>query len=123
MNNNLKPLYEKFKNRPDFVILSHTCDPQRDSVARLKRYADSLQVDIVKWKFLTGSKENLYAAARHSYKVDDPNNFVQRPEDDFLHTQFVALVNKKGEVVKLYDGIKPSEMSALAGAIENQLQQ
>ncbi|GAC1416733.1 MAG: hypothetical protein NVS1B13_00240 [Flavisolibacter sp.] len=121
MNNNLKPLYEKFKNRSAFVILSHTCDPQRDSVGRLKHYADSMQVDIGKWKFLTGPKENLYAAARHSYKIDDPNNFVQRPEDDFLHTQFVALVNKKGEVVKLYDGIKPSEMTALAGAIENLL--
>src|ERR1700694_4919323 len=54
MNNNLKPLYETFKHDSDFVILSHTCDPERDSVSRLKHYADSMQVDTQKWMFLTG---------------------------------------------------------------------
>src|SRR5215216_979462 len=29
MNNNLKPVYEQFKNDPGFLILSHTSDPER----------------------------------------------------------------------------------------------
>lgn len=117
MNNNLKPVYEKFKNEPDFLILSHTSDPERDSAATLRRYADSMKVDTHKWMFLTGRKDSLYSAARHSYKVDDPHNFVQNINDDFLHTQFIALVNKKGEVVKIFDGIKPSEMKEMEGDI------
>jgi protein SCO1/2 len=120
MNNNLKPVYEEFKNEPDFIILSHTCDPARDSVARLKRYADSMKVDTHKWLFLTGRKDSLYQAARQSYRIDDPANYVQNIDDDFLHTQFIALVNKKGQVVKIYDGIKPSEMKEMALKI-NQL--
>jgi protein SCO1/2 len=123
MNNNLKPVYEEFKSRPDFMILSHTCDPERDSASRLKHYADSMGTDTHKWMFLTGSKEKLYAAARLSYKIDDPKNYVQKIEDDFLHTQFVALVNKKGEVVKIYDGIKPSEMTAMAADIQKLLKE
>ena len=110
MNNNLKDVYEKFKNEPDFVILSHTCDPERDSAAQLKRYADSMKVDTNKWIFLTGRKDSLYEAARHIYKIDDPANYIQNIKDDFLHTQFIALINKKGEEVRIYDGIKPSEM-------------
>src|SRR5215216_603780 len=53
MNNNLKPVYDQFKNEPDFLMLSHTSDPERDSVATLKRYADSMSVDTGKWMFLT----------------------------------------------------------------------
>ena len=123
MNNNLKPVYEKFRNEPGFLILSFTCDPLRDSAARLKHYADSMRLDTRKWIFLTGRKDSLYRLARHSYQLDDPKNFVQNIDDDFLHTQFIALVNKKGEVVKIYDGIKPSEMEQMASEITRLLKE
>jgi protein SCO1/2 len=51
--------------------------------------------------------------ARHTYKIDDPGNNVVKVEDDFLHTQFIALVNRKGEIVNIYDGLKPSEMALM----------
>ncbi len=123
MNNNLKPVYEAFKNEPGFLLLSHTSDPMRDSAARLKRYADSMQVDETKWVFLTGRKDSLYNAARHGYKIDNPDNFVENGDNDFLHTQFVALVNKKGDVVKIYDGLKPSELKTMQEDIKNLLKE
>ncbi len=113
MATNLLPVYKKFGAESDFIMLSHTSDPERDSVPTLKRYADSLQVQGGRWLFVTGRKDSLYAAARHSYRIDDPANFVQNIDDDFLHSQFIALVNKKGEVVKIYDGIKPSEVKEM----------
>lgn len=113
MATNLLPVYKQFGGASNFIMLSHTSDPERDSVPTLKRYADSLQVQAGKWLFLTGRKDSLYAAARHSYKIDDPANFVQNIDDDFLHSQFIALVNKKGEVIKIYDGIKPSEVKEM----------
>ena len=121
MNNNLKSTYETLKDNPDLLFLSFTSDPQRDSVARLKWYADSMQVNTAKWHFLTGRKDSLYKAARYSFKIDDPENFVNGESVDFLHTQFVALVNRKGEVVKIYDGLKPSELSSMDNDIQNLL--
>ena len=121
MNNNLKPAYEALKNNPDVLLLSFTSDPQRDSPAVLKHYADSMKVNTAKWVFLTGKKDSLYRAARYSFKIDDPNNFVEGDVVDFLHTQFVALVNKKGEVVKIYDGLKPSELRTLEDDVQNLL--
>jgi protein SCO1/2 len=123
MNNNLLPVYEAFKNEKDFLLLSFTSDPQRDSASVLKKYADSLKVDTRKWIFITGRKDSLYSAARHSYAIDDPKNFVTNIEDDFLHTQFVALVNKKGEVVQVYDGIKSSEISQMQERIKTLLKE
>lgn len=124
LNNNLKPVNEEFKNEPGFSILSFTCDPSRDSVAKLKWYADSvLKVNTSKWIFLTGNKDSLYAMARHSYMIDDPKNEVQNGETDFLHTQLIALVNKKGEVVKIYDGLKPSEIKQMQHEIKKLLKE
>ena len=114
LNDNMKDIYEKYKNEPDFLILSHTCDPETDSVARLKQYADSLNVDQNKWIFLTGTKESLYNAARVSYLLDDPKNNMENIKDQFLHTQFFALVDRNGKVrKKIYDGLKKNELKEL----------
>lgn len=113
MNNNMRMVYEKFKDDDGFLILSHTCDPKNDTVARMKHYADSMKVDTRRWLFLTGRKDSLYNMARVSYTIDDPKNNVQSIDDQFLHTQFWALVDKNGDVRKIYDGTHKEEVAEL----------
>jgi protein SCO1 len=114
MNGNMKKIYEAYKDEPDFLILSHTCDPATDDPARLKLYADSLKVNTKKWWFLTGRKDSLYNTARVSYLLDDPKNNSQNIEEQFLHTQYFALVDKNGNVrKKIYDGLKKDELEEL----------
>jgi protein SCO1 len=113
MNNNMKLVYEAYKKEDGFLILSHTCDPKNDTVAKMKKYADSLGVDTKRWIFLTGRKDSLYNAARVSYTVDDPNNNLTSIDDQFMHTQFWALVDKDGNVRKIYDGLKETEVREL----------
>jgi protein SCO1/2 len=114
MNTNMKKIYESYKDEPDFLILSHTCDPDNDSPARLKLYADSLKVDTKKWVFLTGRKDSLYNTARVSYLLDDPKNNAQNINEQFLHTQFFALIDRNGNVrKKIYDGLKKEELEEL----------
>ena len=121
LNNNMRKLYNEFKNDDGFLILSHTCDPATDSVGRLKKYADSMKVNTQRWQFLTGRKDSLYYMARESYKIDDPANNPQNIEDDFLHTQFIALVNREGKVTKIYDGLKQSELGEMSKEIKRLL--
>lgn len=114
MNANMKTIAETFKDEPDFLILSHTCDPDRDTVARMKVYSDSLKADNKKWIFLTGRKDSLYSQARSSYLLDDPKNNVEKIEDQFIHTQFFALVDRDGKVRgQVYDGLKADELEKL----------
>jgi protein SCO1 len=121
MNNNMKLVYQQFKDENDFLILSHTCDPENDSVAQMKKYSDSLGVNTNRWIFLTGRKDSLYNMARISYTIDDPANNLKNIDDDFLHTQFWALVDKKGDVKKIYDGLKESEVKELINDIKKLL--
>lgn len=121
MNTNMRAVYEKFKNKDNFLILSHTVDPENDTIARLKVYADSLGADVKNWWFLTGTKEALYKAARESYILDDPQNNAIDIKEQFLHTQFFALVDKNGRVRGIYDGLKKSELAKLNADVEDLL--
>lgn len=123
MNTNLRPIHAAFKEDPRFVIVSHTCDPETDSSARLKVYADSIQADTKSWWFLTGRKDSLYNTARNSYLLDDPKNNFQHIDDQFLHTQFFALVDKSGQVRKIYDGLKKDELEELTNDIKGLLEE
>ncbi len=123
MNTNLKQVYDDYHNQPGFCILSHTVDPETDTVARMKRYADSLGVDSRSWFFLTGRKDSLYRAARLSYLLDDPKNNTTNINDQFIHTQFFALVDKNGQVRKIYDGLKKDEISEMKTDIDKLLQE
>lgn len=114
MNTNMKAIYDEFKEEPNFMILSHTCNPETDSVSILKKYADSLKVNNQKWVFVTGRKDSLYLMARTAYLLDDPKNSLEKIEDQFIHTQFFALVDKDGKVrSQIYDGLKMNEVEKL----------
>lgn len=123
MNNNMSKVYERFKNEKDFMILSHTSMPEVDSPQRLRHYADSMKVDTRKWVFLTGRKDSLYTTARISYTIDDPANNLSDINDQFLHSQFWALVNKKGEVKQVYDGLIQKDIDAMTKKIEKLLKE
>ena len=113
LNTNMRKVYDQYKDEPGFVIVSHTCNPETDSAARLKWYADSMKVNTNRWWFLTGRKDSLYNMARQSYLLDDPKNNLVKIEDQFMHTQFFALVDKAGQIRKIYDGLKEAEVKKL----------
>ena len=113
MNKNMQKIYLELKNEKDFMVLSHTVDPETDSVPVMKRYADSIGASINNWWFLTGTKENLYKTARESYLLDDPQNSSKNITEQFIHTQFFALVDKGGQVRGIYDGLKKDEVDQL----------
>lgn len=114
MNKNMKLIYDEFKNEENFLIISHTCQPEVDSLPLLQAYAKKMDVNTNKWTFVTGRKDSLYNLARFSYGIDDPKNAVNDIKDDFIHSQFFALVDKSGTIRSgVYDGLKPDEIKKL----------
>lgn len=118
LNSNMKKIYDKYEKQEGFIIISHTCDPETDSASRLKQYADSMKLNTNRWWFLTGRKDSLYNAARMSYLLDDPKNNLFKIEEQFMHTQFFALIDKAGQVRKIYDGLKEQEVVQLEKDID-----
>ena len=129
LNENMKSVYDKFKDEPGFVIISHTCMPETDSVPLLKAYeqkllaADTPQNAKTHWYFVTGSKDSLYKMARESYLLDNEKNNSINIKDQFIHTQFFALVDKQRRVRGIYDGLKTDELEKLYGDIKELLKE
>jgi protein SCO1/2 len=136
MNANMRRVYDAFKNENDFLILSHTCMPETDSLPLLKAYEikmingqltkkendykveyngqASTNTSNNKWHFLTGKKEDLYKLARQGYMIDDGKpDSTQSVANQFIHTQFFALVDRNGRVRGIYDGLKEEEIKKL----------
>jgi protein SCO1/2 len=114
MNGNLKEVHERFKTDPDFMILSHTVDPERDSVPALKKYSSRFDAKTPGWQFLTGSKDSLYQAASKDYllAVEDSSN------SNFIHTQYVALLDKKRRIRGFYDLTNKENVGRIFEAIQ-----
>ncbi|WP_233507224.1 SCO family protein [Adhaeribacter pallidiroseus] len=102
---------EAFRNNPQVKLVSYTVDPERDSVAVLKRYAEMYQADAAKWLFLTGSKKELYTLAQNGYKVAA----MQAPGSvpDFIHSEKLILVDKGKHVRGIYDGTNSQDVDRL----------
>ena len=123
MNENMKIIYEKYKGEPGFAIISHTSMPETDSVPLLKAFSKTMGADSSKWYFVTGSKNALYKMARESYLLDNEKNNSTNINDQFIHTQFFAVVDKEGRVRGIYDGLKKDEVDKLAKDIKDLLRE
>jgi protein SCO1/2 len=117
MNANMQTVYEKYKGDKDFAILSHTSMPETDSVPLMKKYEEKMigknPAFAAHWYFVTGSKDSLYKMARQSYLLDNDQNNYTNIEDEFIHTQFFALVDKEKRVRGIYDGLILDEITRL----------
>lgn len=129
MNLNMQKIYNKFKNENGFAIISHTCMPETDSVPLLKAYEKRMtknskaQPATGNWYFVTGSKDSLYKMARESYLLDNEKNNSLNIKDQFIHTQFFALVDKQRRVRGIYDGLKQDELQKLEKDISDLLKE
>ncbi|WP_462253879.1 SCO family protein [Ferruginibacter sp.] len=151
MNANMRRVYDAFKDDPNFMILSHTCMPETDSVPLLKAYEAKMidgillknedgsykiaydttdkplnpQVLNTNWNFVTGSKAALYKMARQDYGIDNGKpDSTQLIKDQFIHTQFFALVDKQRRVRGMvYDGLNNEEINNLINDIKGLLKE
>jgi protein SCO1/2 len=112
MSTELVRVQDKFAYTNGMVqILSHTVDPEDDSVPVLKAYADMIHADTKTWNFVTGDKKQLYDMARNSYLV----NAMQGDggKDDFIHSELFVLVDKDKHIRGIYDGTNIKEVNDL----------
>lgn len=150
MNANMRRVFDLYKHEPNFMILSHTCMPETDSVPLLKAYeakmingklkqdkdgAYEIEYDSAtkqlntkilnpNWNFVTGDKALLYKMARQSYKIDNNKpDSTQTLADQFIHTQFFALVDNQRRVRGIYDGLNEDEMQKLLKDIKGLLKE
>ncbi len=117
MNKNLQQVYNEFKTNPGFMILSHTVDPERDSVSVMSSYARRFGATTPGWQFLTGDKNALYETASKDYLLSATDS----GDAGFIHTQYVALLDKKRQVRGFYDFTNSENVLKLESDIKSLL--
>jgi protein SCO1/2 len=94
-------------------FISFTIDPERDSVSRLKQYADKFGVNHDNWWFLTGNRDSIYNFIFQELKVDKYN--TEGPLDpNFAHTQKFVLLDKDFNVRGYFNGLDSIALGKLA---------
>jgi len=86
---------------PKVFFLAITVDPERDTPAVLKRYAQAYRVDFAGWAFLTGTPTEIRQVTRR-YGV-----YVKKtPRGDVDHTFLTSLVDQRGTLRVQYLGVR-----------------
>lgn len=108
-------VHDRFKDSTRVLLLSHTIDPKRDTVGRLKDYAEKLDVSAAKWHFVTGEKDAIYGIADNYFSIaqEDPT-----APGGFDHSGRLILVDKKRHVRSFCDGTDAKDVDRFMKDIE-----
>ena len=111
MSKQMFRIYEKFLKNDQVSLLSHTIDPEYDTVAALANYARLLGVNSEKWQFVTGDKEQIYDIGETSYMVVANEN--ENAPGGFIHSGAFLLIDKERQIRGVYDGTVASQVDLL----------
>jgi protein SCO1/2 len=115
MKKEMLRVYQAFKDNPQVALLSHTIDPEYDTVALLKDFAQKLDVEAPKWQFVTGDKAEIYELGQKGYMVtamEDENEV-----GGFIHSGAFILVDKDRHIRGVYDGTQTVDVDRLINDI------
>lgn len=115
ISSQLTRVQDIFRNNPDLIFLSHSVDPEYDRPAQLKAYAQKYEAIPGKWYFLTGSKAAVYKLAMRGYYLPVVDAGVKdgNPDETFIHSEKLVLVDKQGIVRGFYDGTDKTDVDRL----------
>lgn len=118
MKTQMLRLYEAFEKEDRLRLLSFSIDPEHDSVALLKAFADQLGVSAPRWNMLTGDKNEIYELGQGSFMVTAKEDASE--PGGIVHSGAFILVDTKKRIRGYYDGTQSTEVDKLIVAI-NQL--
>ena len=104
-------VFEAFKGDTSLLLLSHTIDPEHDTLPLLKQYALDLGSDGKQWQFLTGEREQIYEMAEKGYYATAlPDSTAP---GGFAHSGGFILVDRNSRVRGIYDGTDTKQVDQL----------
>ncbi len=116
MTNNLSLVQDAFALDTSVVLLSYSVTPEKDSVSVLKAYAENKGIQSGKWHLLTGQRQEIYELGRKSYFAEEDLG-EPKGEDDFLHTEHFFLIDGKGHLRGIYNGLNKNSVNELISDI------
>lgn len=111
MKTQMVRVYEATQDMPDVLLLSHSIDPEYDTVALLHDFANRLGVESKRWHFVTGVKDSIFKIAQTSYFATATED--KSEPDGRIHSGAFLLIDKLGRIRGKYDGTKEESVNQL----------
>lgn len=112
MKSQMVRVNDAIKDMPDVLIVSHSIDPEYDTVGLLHDYAERLGAKSDKWYFLTGQPmDYVFDLAQTSYFATAMED--KSEPDGFVHSGAFLLIDKEGRLRGKYDGTKEDDVNRL----------
>ena len=119
MNVQMKRLYDIYKGNPDIVFLSHTIDPDNDTLERIKEFMKAQNIETAKWHMVRGNEEDVLKIANQGYfSIAYKDSTTKDPGAQYEHQGWMILVDKYGRVRSMKDGTDQFEVAKLIKDIE-----
>jgi protein SCO1/2 len=112
MTKSMGDIQKEFMNDDEVMLLSHSVNPEKDSVPVLQIYARDANVNYNRWKLLTGNKDEIYDLGRKYYFVEEDEG-IRKGNDVFLHTENFILIDKQRHIRGIYNGLDPNSIENL----------
>lgn len=93
-------------------FLSFSIDPERDSVEKLKQWADRFQVNPETWWLLTGNKKMIYDLIFKELKIPVEDGYGV--DTSFVHTDHFVLIDSNRHVRGYYHGLDSASLAKLS---------
>jgi cytochrome oxidase Cu insertion factor (SCO1/SenC/PrrC family) len=106
MTRQMKSLQDALPPGNDVKLVTLTTDPEYDTPAILKKYADHAGADASRWTFLTGTKKEIGGLAVNSLKlaaVEIKPEDRASPDDLFVHSTMFVLMDKQARLRGVYE--------------------
>lgn len=115
LSSELSRFQDVFRKEPSVMLVSFSVDPEHDNPGKLKAYAQKYDAIPGKWYFLTGDKAQIYNLAQHGYflPVVDKGVDYGKPDETFIHSEKLVLVDKDGHIRGFYDGTDKEDVDRL----------
>lgn len=105
----------------EIQFLSHTVDPKRDTLAKLRAYIAERNLDTHNWFFLYGEKEYVYELGMEGYILNAMED--EKAEGGFLHSEHFVLVDREGHIRGMYVGTETDQVDQLEKDIRKLLKE
>jgi len=93
-------------------FISFSIDPERDSVPRLKGWADRFQIDPENWWLLSGDKRTIYDLALNEIKLGVVDG--KGIDTSFIHSERFVLIDSSRHVRGFYNGLDSASLAHLS---------
>ncbi len=119
MTREMLKVYHAYEGNEQVAFISHTIDPERDTIPRLRAYAENLGVKVNQWHFVTGNQDSIRNLSEHSYfTIAHPDS---TSPGGFTHSGGLLLIDKHRHIRGVYDGTNPKETVRLIEDIKKLL--